>query len=186
LKEQIQTSDIIGLYLGGQTPQEIAVKMGITRQAVEYHLNSQKSELNFKMLELTENLALVSLARLEYIVKMIWPAVSQADLRAVKTLIDVTKLEIEWRDRLTVKKDDPDTITIELEKIEQTITGSSPLYSQALTSLQEDWMAGDQITLESLYEKEPPRMPDDKGLMQRINNVEDAINKVVGIDDETS
>jgi hypothetical protein len=179
LAQQLTNKDIIDLYIGGFSTSEIGEKLGIDRQLVEYHLASQKSDLSFQMRELTENLAIVSLARLEFIVKKIWPAVTDGDLRAIKELTNVTKLEIEWRDRLVPQRDDPEQITIELEHFEQTMTSSSDHYSVALANLQEDWMRTDEIKMEDVYANES-HLPDAGNLTKRINEIEKRVDEIVG------
>jgi predicted transcriptional regulator len=172
------------MYLGGMPTSEIAEALGVTRQNVEYHLNNQKSDFSFRMMELTENMALINVGRLEFALKQIWPAVANGDLRAIKALTDITKLEIEWAKTIRPQQDNSEAITIEVEKFEQTITGNSPHYATALENLQEDWMSGETIQLEDIYAASPIKLPSEGGMASRIEAVEKQLEKLDLSNDE--
>lgn len=191
-----ENSEILEMYLSGNSVAEIAEKLQTQPQHISARLTDIEAEFNLQMYELSEKLILRNLGRAEMIMKSVLPLALKADLRAVKAFTDLAKLEIEWHREIKpishdeAREADDDTIIV--EAFEQTLSSSSSLYDVALGHINSEWVSHDAPDVDSIYSNDPLRDTDGKAmefkgtepLDSRIGKIEEVVESLIRWEDE--
>lgn len=159
LAELTTKGKVADLFLSGKSPLEIGEELGITREGVEYHLRSIEEQMLTNMSAFAERISLFNLARLQKIVQMVMPKALEGDLKYVRALLDVIKMQQDIGDKMKPKRDSTQ-IAIHIENFEQTLSSSNPLYSIAQENMQTAWLDETEVEIVDMYNQIPDTTPE--------------------------
>lgn len=177
-----QTDRILKMTLSGYQPTEIAEVLGIQRTYVYEALENALSETSQALIEHADRIAVLNIMRIEEIIQAVrdpalgvppayaneavlreFPALGLPDRDMLKIYLQAMKLEVDIAKIVTGVGEDRAGQNINVEHMEVTFTGQSPLYQIAKESMQADWMQyADENVVDLLIPDESQKTKEDK------------------------
>lgn len=165
LVETVKHRQVLQLYLAATPLHEIAEKAELTLSTVKKILDEVQSNLNYDMASLAERIFLLNLARTQELVHVTMPAALEGDLKSMRILLDIIKLQQSLAEGVKPKEDNRNQVSIHIENFEQTFTSSNPLYAIAQENMEDEWLNVAERSIDEIYRtpvlEAPPQLDDD-------------------------
>lgn len=153
LSTNILHKEILDLFLYGYSPTEIATKLGTSDVTVQTVIGNAERHVGAEMAALAERVMYVNLARTQRLFSKYMAQAEDGDLKSARFILDLIKLQVDIASKTQPKADHLGT-TINIERFEQTITSSNPLYTIANDQITDGtWIDKADIPVSDIYDK---------------------------------
>jgi hypothetical protein len=165
LVDGIQRREVLRLYLSATPFEEIVEKTQLAPKTIKAVLKEVESNLNYDMASLAERITLLNLARTQELVSVVMPLALEVDLKAMRILLDIIKLQQNIAEGVKPKEELNSKVNIHIEKFEQTLTSTNPLYAIAQENMEHEWLGQAERSIDEIYNTpvlEAPAQLDDE------------------------
>ena len=144
LQEQLQDSKVakvLQFSLSGMSQRAIAKETGYSLSDVRDIINNAQTAITQEMLDVSENIQIKNMARLEYLLSRIWPFATGEkfdsglpEQRMVDSAMKIIKMQLEWSKEVENKKASmakQGELQEQLEIVQSTFTASDDLFTIA-------------------------------------------------------